>query len=139
MNSNPISENEFSQSTKVSSIPPAQMNSTAQMNTLSPSQPSKRSPPNHIHFQKKVVKYIVVKLEYDDFKQYHMKQGEKECDVDFDERCLQVWTKLCDKGKRGCIELADDEIDQDDNDDLEVEIEVEVEDAVDEVDVDNEC
>lgn len=134
MNSTPISENEFSQSTKVSSIQPAKMN-TAQMNSL----PSKPSSPSHIHFQKKVVKYIVVKLEFDDFVQYHMKQGEIERDDDFHERCLQVWTKLCNKAPSGCIEVDDEEIDQDDNDDCEEEIEEAVEEAVEEVDADNEC
>jgi thymidylate kinase len=109
------------------------------MNTLSPSKPSKSSPPTYIHFQKKVVKYIVVCLDYEDFRQHHVKEGENEREDDFNERCRQVWKKLCDKAKRGCIELEDEEIDEDVNDDLEAEIEVAVEDAVDEVDVDNEC
>jgi ribosome recycling factor len=68
-----------------------------------------------------------------------MKQGKKECYADFDERCRQVWKKLCDKAKRGCIELEDEEIDEDENDDLEEEIEEAVEEAVEQVDVDNEC
>jgi hypothetical protein len=68
-----------------------------------------------------------------------MKKGEKECYADFDERCRQVWKKLCDKAKRGCIELEDEEIDEDENDDLEEEIEEAVEEAVEQVDVDNEC
>lgn len=63
-----------------------------------------------------------------------MKEGENEREDDFNKRCRQVWKKLCDKAKKGCIELEDEEIDEDDNDDVDDEIEEAVEEAVEEVD-----
>ena len=69
-----------------------------------------------------------------------MKQGEKESDDDFHERCLQVWTKLCKTAdKHDVIEVDDEEIDQDDNDDCEEEIEELIELWSEQVDKDNEC
>ena len=70
-----------------------------------------------------------------------MKQKEKESDEDFDERCRQVWTKLCDKADKYDVIQVDDEDGDDDltRYDCEDEIEIMVEEAVEQVDEENEC
>jgi hypothetical protein len=99
------------------------------------------STPNELYIQKKVIIFVQDKLTFDSFKNFNMKQEEKESDDDFDERCRQVWTKLCDKAdKYDVIQVHDDDGDDDYNQySCQPEIEVMIEEAVEQVDEENEC
>lgn len=70
-----------------------------------------------------------------------MKKKENETEQDFNERCLQVWTKLCEKAdKHNVIQVEDEEReDEFDNEDCEAEIEEMIEEAQEQVDIENEC
>ncbi len=107
------------------------MNSTTQ----------KTSTPNELYIQKKVIIFVQDKLTFINFKNFNMEQKKDESDDDFDERCLQVWTELCKKADKYDVIQAEDEEEDDDYNryDCEGEIEEMIEEAVEQVDKENEC
>jgi hypothetical protein len=86
---------------------------------------------NTLYIQKKVTIFVQDKLTFNDFKCFNMEQQENETDEDFNQRCIKVWTKLCEKAdKYDVIQVEDEDCDDDYNRyDCEQEIEELIEEA----------
>lgn len=89
-----------------------------------------------LYFNKRVVVFVEEKYSFKVFKKHGIKKRTDESDEAFNTRCVVVWNKLCDKSeKSGCIQLEDEEMDDnDEHHDCEAEIEEMVQEAIEEAD-----